>query len=454
MKKSLALSISFGLLLSLLLAACNFSVRTEESNQDEMAQTLVALAFTQTAVAEQAQANIKETEAPPDQVETEAVVETEATEETAAPTEIDHNVTPGEPGWINKWFYDTNSALTAAGGYVTGGDDYTANLYERPFTAEEMIYRSDVDIQKTEMSEDGTFYYVTIYLDMYHPDGGLQAAYGVEIDEDRDGRGDLLVIADRPASTTWDISGVSVHKDSNNDVGGSRIMRPDDNYSGDSYETLLFSIDVLDDPDMAWARVTDADQPYVTIAFKKSLIARDTFVWGVWASDSLLDPALMDLHDHFTQEEAGSPYPSHSTFPLRNLNLVDNTCRETYKFEATTPIPGLCYIPEPTPTPVPTQEPLGDINGVAFDDNNNNGVRNEGEPLTIYRVTISLHSESCSNPALQTTTAKSFDFPNLVAGCYCLKIVGGGTMTTPSSYSISLTPGASVYREFGFYVVK
>ncbi len=121
-----------------------------------------------------------------------------------------------------------------------------------------------------------------------------------------------------------------------------------------------------------------------------------TFVWGVWSADSLLDPAQIDLHDNFTESEAGSPYQAHSTYPLKALNLVDNTCRETYGFDATTPIAGLCYLPEeptPEPTPEPTQRPTTapepvTIYGVAFDDSNNNGVYNTGEPYTIYNVTI------------------------------------------------------------------
>ncbi len=145
---------------------------------------------------------------------------------------------------------------------MTGGDDFVANLYERPFTETEMVYRPDVDIKKAEISSDDTFYYVIITLSGEHPDGGLQAAYGVEIDEDRDGRGDLLVVADNPTSTSWSIDGVSIHRDSNNDVGGSSIMRPDSGYAGDGYDQVVFSKDMLDDPDAAWARMsTGTPQP-------------------------------------------------------------------------------------------------------------------------------------------------------------------------------------------------
>lgn len=270
-------------------------------------------------------------------------------------------------------------------------------------------------------------------------------------------------MADRPTSTGWDIAGVSVHQDPNHDVGGTKIMRPDTSYGGNGYEEVVFSIDVLDDPDAAWARVNTGTSPSVTIAFKKSLVAGTrTFVWGVWAADSLLDPALIDLHDNFTQNEAGSPYSSHSTYPLAALNLVDNTCRETYKFEATMPIPVLCYTPDkptptPTPTATPTEEPLtGTITGVVYNDTNNNGNRDSGEALnTTSSFYISLHSGPCNSPPIQTTSAYPFNFSGLVAGSYCVKINTFFNVNPPSSHpSISMPEGGSIYVEFGFEIVN
>lgn len=457
MRKSLLKFASLFLVFALILSDCDLPLGSENGLEENVAQTIVALAFTQTAIAEAAQTDEPvqaETEAPLETEETEAV-----TEETEAPTEIAHNITPGEPGWVYKWFYDTDASKNANAGYVTGGDDFVANLFERPFTESEMVYRPDVDINKTEISSDNTFYYVTLDMNGQNPDGGLQGIYGVEIDADRDGRGDLLVIADHPTSTSWDIAGVSAHTDLNHDVGGTSIMRPDTGYSGDGYENVVFSMDVLNDPDAAWARVNLGSPPSVTLAFKKSLIAGySTFVWGVWAADTLLDPAMIDLHDHFTSSEAGSPYQAHATYPLAALNLVDNTCRETYGFDATSPIPGLCYVPE-EPTPEPE---TGTIYGVAFDDtgvtgdlsSKNNGIRESGEPLTIYNVTISLHQDSCSGPVLQTITDKTFSFSGLVPSTYCVSIVPSGSMTTPSSFSFPLTNGASVYVEFGYYVIQ
>ena len=175
MRKSLFKLAGLFLVFALILSACDFPLGQDDGFDEEMAQTMVALAFTQTAIAEAAQAegpDQVETEAPPEAEEPE---ETEAvTEETEAPTEVTHTITPGEPGWVYKWFYDTDASKNANAGYVTGGDDFVANLYERPFTESEMVYRPDIDINKTEISSDNTFYYVTIFLNGQNPNGGLQ----------------------------------------------------------------------------------------------------------------------------------------------------------------------------------------------------------------------------------------------------------------------------------------
>ncbi|QRN83328.1 hypothetical protein JR338_00805 [Chloroflexota bacterium] len=438
--------------LILILTACSQGVDSEM--EESIGQTAVARAFTQTANAEES--SIESTEAPLDITETEIVedtVEAEEEEETPAPTEISHEITPSEPGWVSKWFYDTDSSKTADDKTVNGGDDYVANLYERPFTEEDMIYRPDIDINKAEISSDDTFYYVTLTLAGEHPGGGLQAAYGVEIDEDRDGRGDLLVIADHPTSTSWSIDGVSVYRDSNNDVGGSSIMRPDSGYAGNGFDQVVFSNAVLDDPDAAWARINTGTPPTVTLAFKKSLVGMGTFVWGVWSADSLLDPALIDLHDNFTESEAGSPYKSHSTYPLKALNLVDNTCRETYGFDATTPIMGLCYVPA-EPTEKSNSPQPGSISYIVYDDNYNLGTKDPGESLNTDRYfVVTLQSGACpsSSSNLYSTTANSSTFSGLSAGTYCLKITSRYAYSTPDHYTINLAAGGAEYREFGFY---
>ena len=425
-------------LLTLLISACGFPTAEENGESESVAQTMVALSATQTAMAE-AQIEVEpETE--------EVEVTEEIAEETEAPTEIVHETTPGSPPYAEVQFFDTDSSANAGNGYVTRGDDFVANLFERPFTENEMVYRPDVDINKAEISGDTTFYYVTITLAGENPDGGLQAAYGVEIDEDRDGRGDLLVVADRPSSSEWDIAGVGVYRDSNNDVGGASIMRPDSGYTGDGYDEVVFSMTVLDDPDAAWARINSGSSPSVTLAFKKSLVSVTNFVWGVWAADNLLDPALIDLHDNITESDAGSPYQGHSTYPLKALNLVDNTCRQPFRFDVTTAIMGLCYVPEPTPE-------LGSISYVVFDDFNNDGDRDSGDTLnTIYDFIVALFSGSCppSTSNIGSTNSNSHTFFGLSAGNYCLAISTRPSVTTPKSYTINLPAGGSQYREFGF----
>ncbi|MFY9366547.1 MAG: SdrD B-like domain-containing protein [Brevefilum fermentans] len=473
MKKIYLVTIIFLILFALLIAACAPSGQSTDLSDIHIAETMLAIAITQTSMAQiQPPATITQEPLPPTPMPTDPQIDLPAEgppadeEQTTALTEIVHQVTPGNPGWIHKWFYDTDSSKNAGNKSVTAGDDFTANLYERPFTEGEMVYRPDIDINKTEISEDNNFYYVTIYPNNTHPVGGFQAAYAIEIDEDWDGRGDLLVIADRPSSNQWDITGLSVWRDANKNVGGQTILRPDTGYSGDSYEQELFSINVLNDPDVAWARVSEGSPASVTIAFKKSLLTRSTFVWGVWAADSLLDPALFDHHDHFTKEEAGSPNKSHTTYPLKALNLIDNTCRETYNFEATTPFRGLCYsreVPMPTPetpntpgvptpeTPNTPQPQFGYIEGIAFQDFNNNGKRDAGEPPVVYYdVKITLLKDSCFGTTVTSTTAKEFSFGPLAPGTYCVTIDPPFPMTTPSFYLFSLGANETIYLEFGY----
>ncbi len=455
MKNRTILTLISVLMLAAILSACGLPA---QSDPNATSQTLVALAFTQTAVAE---VSLPEegTEEPTSEL-TEALTgepTPELTEEpTVETTEIPHELIPTNPGYATKWFYDTNSTGNASTGTVRAGDDYVANLFERPFTESEMVYRPDLDIIKAEISSDANFIFVNLILSGENPEGGFPGIYGVELDFDRDGRGDALVLAGQPQTGDWSIDGVGVFKDLNNDVGGSSIMRPDSSYNGNGYETALLSSDVLDDPDLAWSRVTPGNDPTVTLAFKKSLVdGGGTFVWGVWAAESLLTPENLDLHDHITKADAGSPYASHTDYPLAALNLVDNTCRETYGFEATRPIAGLCYIPE-TPEPMPTLTPTaapGTINGYVFYDNNRNGTWDSGEPAFPDDVTVTLHANSCSSPSINSISNNSFSFSNLSAGSYCVKATSAFSATTPTEVNVTVSPGGAYYVEFGIYVI-
>ncbi len=455
------------IILSLILSGCDFPSNTAEEPLS-VGETMVALAFTQTALADSEIDETEDTTTPPPSPTPSEDTQAEGPP-TEAPAEITHEITPGEPGFISKWFYDTGSSNHQSTGGVTGGDDYVANLYERPFTAGDMAYRPDLDIQKTEISQDDTFIYTNIYVQGEHPDGGLPGSYAIEIDWNRDGSGDLLVLVHSPNPNEWSIAGVSVVTDFNDDVGGRNILRPDDNYQGDSYDREIFSMNVLNDPDSAWARWQPGTEPVVTLAFKESLLSgSSTFVWGVWAGEELLTPENLDLHDHFTQSEAGSPYPNRANYPLKEIHLIDNTCRETFGFEPSDPIPGLCTAPEqPTPTPEPPEEtPLpeetpiptdpthddlpGTVVYTAFDDLDGDGTKDMGEPYTVYDITVTAHNDSCANPAVKSSSAKFDNLSDLGPGMICVKITEPGPMTTPSQYTVEIVPGGSASVDFGF----
>ena len=70
-----------------------------------------------------------------------------------------------------------------------------------------MEYKGHLDIIRVELSSGSSFTYVTIFLNDTPP-AGSSAYYGIEIDEDRDGRGDWLVYAQVPPPGDWTTMGV------------------------------------------------------------------------------------------------------------------------------------------------------------------------------------------------------------------------------------------------------
>ena len=282
-------------------------------------------------------------------------------EAAALPTDtvqVTHSITPGNPGWVSQWWLDTDSSGTASQNRANGGDYLNQNLLERPFTAQDMTYRPDVDLGRVEISQDNTFYYFLLHLDGVHSESGtLDAFYGIELDLDKDGRGDLLLWARGDGSTTWNIEDVFVYSDENNDVGGLRAMLADAPSSGlDGYEKALFSPENLGDPDAAWKRADPSDNNVMQLAIKKSLMNNaSTFMWSAWADDGVIDPGKFDYNDQFTLTEAGSPISGVSDYPLKVLSLADNTCRLAYGYEETSDAAWLCQRAEPTPQPTIAQ---------------------------------------------------------------------------------------------------
>jgi hypothetical protein len=325
------------------------------------AQADIDLAVTQTLEAfarEAAQAETGEEPAAdtgPAAEPTEASTATEepTPEPTATPTVV-HSVIPSWPGGLGSFMTDRSTALLASERRAIG-DNFDVNLLERPFTSSEMEYKGYLDINRAELSLNGPFVYITIFLeDSAPPDA--EPAYGVEVDTDLDGHGDWLIMGLLPAGTEWTTDGVRACHDANGDVGGPTAMRSDPpNAARDGYEDCVFENGFGISPDEAWIRRDPSNADRVQLAFMFSLIGSDgQFLWGAWADEGVKEPGWFDYHDHFTFTEAGSPVSNSSNYPLKALALFDNTCRWTYGFQPNGSEPGVCYVP-PTATPEPTE---------------------------------------------------------------------------------------------------
>ena len=437
-------------LILLLLQACSIPLFGSDDAASMQTQTMEAfnqmLSATETALAESVAGVEEITEAAPTEEES------APTEELPSPTPIVHTITPSDPGWVHRWFNDTNSSITADENRAPGGDDYYNNELERPFTANEMIYHPDVDIQKAEIATDDDFFYFSIYLKDVNPDtGDLQATYGAEIDTDLDGRGDFLFLCETPNQTEWAIEMASGYTDTNENVGGKQPTYPEAPIDGDGYDKVIFSLDVLTDPDGVWCRKAPGSEVKVDIAVKRTLIeSPNYFAWGVWADASLADPALFDYNDHFTYAEEGSPYPVNSNYPIKALFLVDNTCRESYGFTPSGEIPGMCFIPTPEPT---TTAGPNVIKGGLYWDSNQNGVRDPGEVYQPYCEIRDFHlmtgaCSACGTTTTQTGTSFSFTVP---AGTYCLTVTSTENVTTSLPIEITVGGGNTYTRDIGVW---
>lgn len=278
------------------------------------------------------------------------------------PTAIVHTTRPADPpaSFVSQ-IQDINSSSVASQHRAPGGENFSINLFERPFDQSMNTYYPDLDIKGARFSRDSSWSYVTIDLVGQDPKGGLPEVYAVEIDVNRDGRGDFLVVARAPG-VGWSTDGVQVWQDANHDVGGIHPIESDPPpQTGDGYENLLFDQGKGTDPDLAWGRISQLNSNSVQIAFKRTLFNdANPFLWGVWAFDpALFHPDWFDYNDHFTQAEAGSPLVElKQYYPLKAIYQIDNTCRWAVGFTPTGNEPGLCPLPPtPTPRPSPTRTP-------------------------------------------------------------------------------------------------
>jgi hypothetical protein len=329
MKQSKSAIIVSVLLLLLFLNACGSPAPEEEP---DLQSTLAAMYAEETAQAAAAQ--------PPAQPVTEHPAEATVVEE--APSQAQSEwLQPGDPPEkLDRTLEDSKSNTTAGEKKATQGDLFLNNLYERPFTSEEMIYQPDLDITTVDFGPGEGFYYFTIRLyGMNVNGGGLQGMYGIEFDRTLTGRGDLLVTVKNPVKE-WSTEGVIIYLDDNRDVGGPQPIVADAGFSGSGYETVF----EMDADRNAYARIDPEDGNAVQIAVSFPLVGEvDQFLWGAWADNGLMDPTKFDYNDTMGPTAAGSPILG-NYYPAKDLYNLDNTCRLPFGLEQTGQVPGMCKI--------------------------------------------------------------------------------------------------------------
>ena len=268
-----------------------------------------------------------------------------ATEVQPIQVEIVHAVIPG--GTESKDVanaHDNEESNTFDSKSVMFGDDFNINRFERPFTSMDMAYLPQIDIVDIGMTEDDNYYYVHIKLaGVDLATGGANGSYAVDFDTSIDGKAEFIIIADTPASAEWSTDGVSIHADENSNVGGESLS-PDNGYTGDGFEKMVFNGGTGNDPDAAWSRFVNEGSPVVEIAFKRSFLAEQPkFMWSVTASLAKIDPTKFYYNDTYTVESAGSPVLGEQ-YPVKDLAGVDNTCRLPAGFQPTGTEPLGCHV--------------------------------------------------------------------------------------------------------------
>ena len=282
---------------------------------------------------------------PPTAVPPTAVPPTEAP---AEPQPIAHQLTPDEAMAVSGevTFYDVNSSGTGGSHYAPYGDSYDLNRLERPFTQADMTYQPGLDIVTFQLAQSADWNYAFIQMKSSPLD---KASYGVELDLDRDGFGDILIWAQAPFSTQWNNDTLQVYLDKNHDNGGANPSKSDAPYPGDGYEVIEFQNGKGSDPDLAWVRLAPDNPSMLEFAFKRSLTG-DSFMWSPWADAGLNNPAQFNYNDRMTLLEAGSPVKENPYYPVKALFSMDNSCRAYIGFSPTGYEPLLCFYEQPTPT--------------------------------------------------------------------------------------------------------
>jgi hypothetical protein len=262
---------------------------------------------------------------------------------------IEHKVVPVDlPTDKINHAGDQDSSVKADKKQAMGGDRFTFGRFERPFNGYTMdVYYPNIDIEDFNIFIDDAFVYGSVLFKSIDPNSPTPGHYAMEFDLDLDGRGDVLVLAAQPKSTEWTTDGVQVWFDANDDVGGDSVINSDGAAPGDGYEDKVFDQGIGHDPDTAWIRISPDDPNTLQIAVKLSLFNGDkNYLVGFWAGNKILDPALFDINDHFTHEQAGEAMVDFEVYyPVKDVAELDNTCRLSVGFTPNGNEPGMCFVP-------------------------------------------------------------------------------------------------------------
>jgi len=240
---------------------------------------------------------------------------------------------------VERTLNDTDASLKTKEKRVLTGDDFFKGLFERPFTSQEMVYQEDVDIRVANFSKNDVFYFFTIELHGLDSETKqLTGTYGIEFDRTKTGHGDFLVWV-KDAKKEWSMQEVKAFSDEDKSVGGPSPVWADQEYKGEGYEKE----EKLEGERVAYARIDPQDATIVQIAVSKALLDfPKEFLWGVWADKGWQDPMRFDYNDHILERLAGSPVKTSKYYPIKELSMVDNTCRLTEGFTTTDVIRGKC----------------------------------------------------------------------------------------------------------------
>jgi len=287
------------------------------------------------------------------QADSDAVAPPEVVEEAPAAKAPDITISaPDDLPASIRTLKDSDSSLRASEKRVLSGDNFNKNLFERPFTSQEMVYQPDLDIITVDFAEDELFFYFTVRMYDVHPESGaLTGSYGIEFDRTLTGRGDLLVFTEDP-NIGWSSQKVTIYIDENVDVGGPQPLIPDTGFEGSGFE----GVRIMQGGEAAFARLDPNDPRAIQFSISRRLLGDPRqFLWGAWADNGLNNPSAFDYNDLMRFAEAGSPFRDNKEYPVKDLFNVDNTCRLPYGFpQSGGNIPGMCIN-----TPPPAEDKPG-----------------------------------------------------------------------------------------------